>query len=102
MSPESGVAPAQRGLPGLPRNVVALGFVSLFTDVSTEMIVPVLPLFVVGVLGASMASVGVIEGVAEMVRRGIGPPIFRSANLPGGDEFNAKLLKKYKPRVKDL
>ena len=54
-----------RGLPGLPRNVVALGIVSLLTDVSTEMIVPVLPLFVVGVLGASMASVGVIEGVAE-------------------------------------
>jgi MFS family permease len=45
--------------------VVALGFVSLLTDVSTEMIVPVLPLFVVGVLKASMASVGVIEGVAE-------------------------------------
>jgi MFS family permease len=54
-----------RGLPGLPRNVVALGFVSLLTDVSTEMIVPVLPLFVVGVLGASMANVGVIEGAAE-------------------------------------
>ena len=44
----------------------------------------------------------VIEGVAEMVRRGISPPIFRSANLPGGDEFNAKMLKKYKPRVKDM
>ena len=57
--------PAGHGLPGLPRNVVALGFVSLLTDVSTEMILPVLPLFVVGVLKASMASVGVIEGVAE-------------------------------------
>jgi len=44
----------------------------------------------------------VIEGVAEMVRRGISPPIFRSANLPGGDEFNAQMLKKYKPRVKDM
>ena len=54
-----------RGLPGLTRNVVALGFVSLLTDVSTEMIVPVLPLFVVGVLRASMASIGIIEGVAE-------------------------------------
>jgi MFS family permease len=64
-TPVSGAAPARRGLPGLPRNVVALGFVSLLTDVSSEMIVPVLPLFVVGVLGASMASVGVIEGVAE-------------------------------------
>jgi MFS family permease len=58
-------APAGGPLPGLPRNVVALGFVSLLTDVSTEMIIPVLPLFVTGVLKASMASVGVIEGVAE-------------------------------------
>ncbi len=57
--------PRPRGIPGLSRNVVALGFVSLLTDVSTEMILPVLPLFVVGVLRASMASVGVIEGVAE-------------------------------------
>ena len=56
---------ARRGLPGLPRNVVALGVVSLLTDVSTEMIVPVLPLFVVSVLGASPAGLGVIEGVAE-------------------------------------
>ena len=44
----------------------------------------------------------VIEAVAEMVKRGIEPPIFRSANLPGGDEFNAKLLERYKYRVKDL
>lgn len=54
-----------RGLPGIHRNVVALGFISLFTDVSTEMILPVLPLFVTGVLGASAASLGLIEGVAE-------------------------------------
>src|SRR5262245_65022637 len=38
---------------------------SLFTDVSTEMIVPVLPAFVTGTLRASVASLGVIEGVAE-------------------------------------
>ena len=44
----------------------------------------------------------VIEAVAEMKRRGLEPPIFRSANLPGGDEFNARLLARYKPRVKDL
>jgi uncharacterized phosphosugar-binding protein len=44
----------------------------------------------------------VIEAVTEMKRRGLEPPIFRSANLPGGDEFNAKLLARYKPRVKDL
>jgi MFS family permease len=51
--------------PGLTRNVWALGITSLFTDVSSEMIVPVLPLFVTGVLHASVASLGVIEGVAE-------------------------------------
>lgn len=50
---------------GMGGNVVALGFVSLFTDVSTEMIVPVLPLFITGILRASVASLGVIEGVAE-------------------------------------
>jgi uncharacterized phosphosugar-binding protein len=44
----------------------------------------------------------IMEAVAEMVKRGLEPPIFRSANLPGGDEYNAGLLKKYKPRVKDL
>ena len=44
----------------------------------------------------------VMEAVAEMVRRGLEPPIFKSANLPGGDEHNAALVKKYKPRVKDL
>src|SRR5205823_940346 len=41
------------------------GFVSLLTDVSTEMIIPVLPLFVSFTLGASAASLGLIEGVAE-------------------------------------
>ena len=30
----------------------------------------------------------VMEAVAAMLRRGLEPPIFRSANLPGGDEFN--------------
>jgi len=59
------VTPAAERRAGLPRNVVALGIVSLLTDVSTEMIVPVLPLFVTGVLRASVASLGVIEGVAE-------------------------------------
>jgi MFS family permease len=51
--------------PGVPRNVVALGFVSLFTDISSEMIIPVLPLFVTVTLRAPVAGLGVIEGVAE-------------------------------------
>jgi uncharacterized phosphosugar-binding protein len=44
----------------------------------------------------------VMEAVAEMVARGLEPPIFRSANLPGGDEFNARLIERYRNRVKDL
>jgi MFS family permease len=49
----------------MPRNVVVAGLVSLCTDVSSEMIVPVLPLFLTLVLGAPVAAVGLIEGVAE-------------------------------------
>jgi MFS family permease len=49
----------------LPATVRATGWVSFFTDLSSEMIYPLLPLFLVGVLGASVAFVGVIEGCAE-------------------------------------
>ncbi|MBP2673176.1 MAG: major facilitator superfamily 1 [Deltaproteobacteria bacterium] len=49
----------------LPRNVIALGVVSLLTDVSSDMIVPLLPLFITATLGAGPAALGVIEGVAE-------------------------------------
>ena len=49
----------------LPRTVWALGWVSFFTDVSTEIIYPLLPGFLTTVLGASMAFVGVVEGIAE-------------------------------------
>ncbi|HLE65119.1 MAG TPA: MFS transporter, partial [Candidatus Bathyarchaeia archaeon] len=50
--------------PGL-RNVANLGIVSLFTDISTEMILGVLPLFVVTELGATKALLGLMEGAAE-------------------------------------
>ncbi|MGH8611759.1 MAG: MFS transporter [Gammaproteobacteria bacterium] len=49
----------------LPRGVVALGFVSLFMDTSSEMIHSLLPVFLVSVLGVSALSVGFIEGIAE-------------------------------------
>jgi MFS family permease len=49
----------------LPRGVVALGFVSLFMDVSSEMIHGLLPLFLTGTLGATALALGLIEGVAE-------------------------------------
>lgn len=53
------------GISSLPRNVIALGLVSLFNDASSEIIYPLLPLFITSTLGASVAAVGLIEGVAE-------------------------------------
>ena len=49
----------------LPAGIWVLGGVSLLMDVSSEMIHSLLPLFMVGVLGASALQVGLIEGVAE-------------------------------------
>ncbi len=58
MSP---VAPRQ----ALPAGIWMLGFVSLLMDISSEMIHSLLPLFMVGTLGASALLVGLIEGLAE-------------------------------------
>jgi MFS family permease len=49
----------------LDRNVYALSAVSFFTDASSEMIYPLLPIFLTGTLGASAGVLGVIEGAAE-------------------------------------
>jgi MFS family permease len=49
----------------LPRTVLALSLVSLFTDASSEIIYPLLPLFLTTTLGASAEALGVIEGAAE-------------------------------------
>jgi len=51
----------------LPRTVFALAAVSLLTDASSEMIYPLLPLFLSSVLGASATTLGAIEGAAESV-----------------------------------
>ena len=51
----------------LPRTVVALGAVSLLTDLSSEMIYPLLPVFLSTVLGAGPLAIGAIEGAAESV-----------------------------------
>ncbi len=50
---------------GITRNVFVLSLVSLCTDVSSEMIYPLVPLFLTGVLGAPATVVGLIEGLAE-------------------------------------
>ena len=54
-------APLER----IPASIWALGLVSLFMDISSEMIHSLLPLFLVVTLGASASTVGLIEGVAE-------------------------------------
>ena len=51
--------------PHLPASIWVLGVVSLLMDVSSEMIHSLLPLFMVGALGASALQVGLIEGLAE-------------------------------------
>lgn len=51
--------------PRLPRAIWAIGMVSLLMDVSSEMIHGLMPVFLVGVLGASTVTVGLIEGIGE-------------------------------------
>jgi len=55
------------GSRGIPRPVWFLGWTSLFTDAATEIIYPLLPIYLSRVLGAGAASLGIIEGVAEGV-----------------------------------
>src|SRR5208282_874561 len=53
--------------PSLPATVVLLGLTALFTDVGTEMIFPLLPVFLVSTLGAGPAYLGLVEGAANTV-----------------------------------
>jgi len=52
----------------LPAGIWALGFVSMFMDVSSEMIHALLPIYLVTVLGASTLSIGFIEGMPKRRR----------------------------------
>jgi len=61
VEPVAGMTERQR----LPAGIWALGLVSLFMDVSSEMIHALLPVFLVTVLGASAVTVGLIEGIGE-------------------------------------
>lgn len=51
----------------LPRAVWLLSWVSFFADVSSEMVYPLLPLFLVGVLGSSKTQLGIVEGAAVLI-----------------------------------
>ncbi|MBU1177485.1 MAG: MFS transporter [Patescibacteria group bacterium] len=50
---------------GISKNVFVLGLVSFFNDVASKMIYPIVPIFLTSVLGAPVAIVGLIEGIAE-------------------------------------
>jgi MFS family permease len=50
---------------GLSANIFLLGLISLLTDISSEMIFTLMPLFLANVLGASTIIIGVVEGIAE-------------------------------------
>lgn len=49
------------------QNIVFLGLVSCFADISSEMVYPIIPLYLTAILGATPALVGVIEGIAESI-----------------------------------
>ena len=53
------------------RNIFALGFVSFFTDMSSEMVFSILPAFLLGLPGSSRAMLGLIEGTAEALSYGL-------------------------------
>ena len=59
-------APKPASWPAIPRSIWMLGFVSLFMDISSELIHSLLPVFMVSSLGATAFAVGIVEGIAEL------------------------------------
>ena len=55
----------QRATTGITKNVVVISLVSFFNDIASEMIYPIVPIFLTTVLGAPVTVVGLIEGIAE-------------------------------------
>ncbi|MHB9038342.1 MAG: MFS transporter [Armatimonadota bacterium] len=55
----------QRKMLGVSKTVFTLGIVSFLTDISSEMLIPIVPQFLKFVIGASTLSIGLIEGIAE-------------------------------------
>ena len=63
--PDLAAVEAPSPVPGVTRNVFRLGIVSFATDIASEMAYPLIPIFLTSTLGAPVAALGVIEGVAE-------------------------------------
>lgn len=55
------------GAKDLPKRVILLGWVSLLADISSEMIYPIVPLFLTGILGAPAIALGLIEGGSQLI-----------------------------------
>lgn len=62
--------------------------------------IPIAP--VSNIVDFTIAHLLEIETIRQCVERGINPPVWNSANTPGGDQKNAAYVKKYRPRVKSL
>lgn len=58
-------SPPKRGILSLPRNVWAVSLTSFFMDISSEMVINLLPLYLSNVLGVTTSIIGLIEGIAE-------------------------------------
>src|SRR5262249_3685364 len=58
-------AQGRGGVRAIPAGVWALGFVSMFMNISSEMVHSLLPVFIVSSLGAGTLAVGLLEGIAE-------------------------------------
>ncbi len=83
-TPAADLAIRRCGLRAIPRGVWALGLVSLFMDMSSELVHALLPVFLVGTLGASALAVGLIEGVAEATTSVTKSSLACSATAPAG------------------
>jgi len=69
------------------RNIFALGFVSFFTDLSSEMVFSILPTFLLGLPGSSIAVLGFVEGIAEALSYAL-----RSVSGIFSDKFRKRKL----------
>src|SRR5690349_709158 len=65
LRPAASMSALKKYTSGLTASTVMLALSSLFADVSTEMLYPILPVFLTQQLGASASLVGVVEGVAQ-------------------------------------
>ena len=65
MTPSENERPSRSDIRSLPRNVWAVSLTSFFMDISSEMVINILPLFLSNVLGVKADIIGLIEGVAE-------------------------------------